>query len=426
MSNKRNLLEKEVVCGLILNEKKVPEVAQVISVDDFIVYAKHYQIIYDAWQSQKNVMTEMLSAGIAGSEYAELIEFFSTRPVTFAAKELKEYSTAYKIKHILARASDEIPSEGIEDFVSDLQQQIIQSSSGYTNESGDTDALLAEFEEYRDVYKQKKLNGGQLLGISTGYQDLDNLIDGLRPEHLWVLGGYTSMGKTFAALNIASNLIKNKHRVVVYSLEMSRVDIISRVLGIITHENGSTIAKGYADESAVAQALKKVRESNFGVFNEKHEVNQILLSMYEEHLKNPVSLFVIDFLQLIKVKGARSEYETATTAIVELQKAAKRFQVPIIVLSQVSNESARNTGDTLVMGFKSSGGIAAAADLAIELTSGEDSIKTYREKMNEGKPVWVKWQIRKNRHGRVGFLEMEFTSRTGVFEVLTEEKKSDF
>jgi len=424
--NKRQLLEKEIISSLLMNLAKVPEVAQLVMLDDFIFYQKHYKIVYESWRDSRNVVTELISGGVSASEYAGLIADFYTRPVTFAAKELKEQSVSAKIKHILSQASENVPTEKIDDFISELQQQIIRNVDGYSQEKGDTSTLVDEFRQYQETYREKRARGGQLLGLSTGFQNLDDLIDGLRPEHLWVLGGYSSMGKTFAALNIVSNLIKQKQRTIFYSLEMSRVDIISRVLGIMTQENGSSIAKGFGDTNAVEQAIKVIQESNFSVFNEKHDINQILLSMFEETLKSPVSLFVVDFLQLVKVKNSKSEYETTTQAILELQKAAKRFKVPIIVLSQVSNESMRQSGDSLLMGFKGSGGIAAAADLAIELVSGEDSIKTYREKLNEGKPVWVKWQIRKNRHGRVGFLEMEFTSRTGVFQPLTEEKKNEF
>ena len=66
------------------------------------------------------------------------------------------------------------------------------------------------------------------------------------------------------------------------------------------------------------------------------------------------------------------------------------------------------------MSFKGSGAIAAAADLAIELQSGEEHIDILREKMKNGTPVQMKWIIRKNRHGRVGTLEMSFDGRTGI------------
>jgi replicative DNA helicase len=231
---------------------------------------------------------------------------------------------------------------------------------------------------------------------------------------LWIIGGYTNLGKTYASLNILTHLLKQGKRTVFYSLEMSRVDIISRILGILTGENGSSIAKGYVEKTKVETALETIRTSNLGIHSSKTELSQILLSMYEESIKNKPELFVVDFLQLITVKGTSSEYEAVTHAILELQKASKRFKIPIIVLSQVSNDGARQ-GDQQVMGFKGSGAIASSADLAIELVSGEESVKELREKMNNGEPVKIKWHIKKNRHGRVGSMNMEFTGKTGIF-----------
>jgi replicative DNA helicase len=144
-------------------------------------------------------------------------------------------------------------------------------------------------------------------------------------------------------------------------------------------------------------------------------MNQILLSMYEESLKDKPAVFIIDFLQLITLKNSRSEYETITQVILELQNTAKRLNIPIIVLSQVSNESAKN-GDQTVMGFKGSGAIAAAADLAIELVSGEESVNELRRKMKEDEPVNIKWHVKKNRHGRVGTLDMTFIGKHGIFK----------
>jgi replicative DNA helicase len=93
-----------------------------------------------------------------------------------------------------------------------------------------------------------------------------------------------------------------------------------------------------------------------------------------------------------------------------------------MVLSQISNEGAKNT-ENPVMSFKGSGAIAAAADLAIEIVNGEMDIQQLREKMNNGEVVRMKWQIRKNRHGRIGYIDMEFSGKTGIFTQFTDQRK---
>jgi replicative DNA helicase len=116
------------------------------------------------------------------------------------------------------------------------------------------------------------------------------------------------------------------------------------------------------------------------------------------------------------VKGAKSEYETINASTLEFQMMAKRLKSTVLLLSQVSNDGAKYQDD-VVMSFKGSGSIAAAADFAIELQSGEEDRKVWKQKVHAGEPVLMKWQIRKNRHGKTGYVGMMFDGRTGIFEL---------
>jgi replicative DNA helicase len=86
-----------------------------------------------------------------------------------------------------------------------------------------------------------------------------------------------------------------------------------------------------------------------------------------------------------------------------------------MLLSQISNEGAKFATEG-VMSFKGSGALGAAADLAIEISAGEDDKKEWRLKLYRGEPVLMKWAIQKNRHGRVGTIMMNFLGKTGKFE----------
>lgn len=417
---KKLLLEKEIIANLLTHPEKMPEVSQVIGVEDFAEYGEYFTIILDAWKNSKNISTELISKGIKGSQIAELYESFYTRPVTSACKELREINNSIRLRDILSTAAEAVPEENVDGFIGDLQRKLLGNMSQSSSEKSDIESIIEEFSGAKTQYEAKRKDGYTLAGLDTGYPKLNDLIDGLRPGHLWIIGGYTNLGKTFASINIMANILKAKKRTVFYSLEMSRVDILSRTLGVMMNENGLSVVKGYVDEEKVAPHLKIIRESDLAIHNEKAEINQILLSMHEEVMRKPVDLFVVDFIQLVKDKHARSEYEAVSSVVLELQQAAKRFNAPIIALSQVSNESVRG-GEQLVMGFKGSGTIASAADLAIELVNGEESATILRQKMNDGEPVSIKWQIRKNRHGRVGYIPMRFTGKTGVFSEVDED-----
>lgn len=407
-------LEKQIINHLVndYTGKSLPLVFKIIKIDDFRHYRDYVEVIMSAWKKEEDLLQALAFAGKSVSEILTQDSLFAD--ITKTAVKLKKLNTVEAVKSILVESAGQMTEETMDTTLPEVQQALVNAVSETTQENTEIGSIVGEFRESQDAYQEKVRSGGRLLGIATGFPKLDDVIDGIRPGHLWIIGGYTNLGKTFASLNIMANLIKSGHRTVFYSLEMSRVDILARVLGILSEDNGSSIAKGFGDKKKIDEALERVTESNMSVHSTKSELSQILMSMYEETLKDKPSVFVIDFLQLVTVRGSKSEYETTTQSILELQKAAQQFGVPIIVLSQVSNESAK-AGDQQVMGFKGSGAIAAAADLAIELVSGEDNVTELRQKMNDGLPVLIKWHIKKNRHGRVGSIPMDFTGKHGIF-----------
>ena len=415
-------LEKEILTELIYDTtgRNVAKVFKILSIDDFSHYSDYAEIILQAWKAEENIQQALVLAGKSISNV--LVEGTLFESPDRTARKLKLLNTTESVKNYLYEASEKVNEKTLEEDVSKIQQNLVSITNETKEEESNISSVVEDFHKYQAQYLEKQKNGGKLLGEPTGFEKLDDVIDGLRPGHLWVLGGYTNLGKTYASLNILTNLLKEGKRTVFYSLEMSKVDILCRVLGIMTDHNGSSIAKGFCNQEKVDAAIKRVEETNMSIYSDKSELSQILMSMYEEVLKDKPALFVIDFLQLITVKGSKSDYETTTQAALELQKAAQLYGVPIIVLSQVSNESAK-AGDQQVMGFKGSGAIAAAADLAIELVSGEESVIELRQKMNDGLPVLIKWHIKKNRHGRVGSMMMQFTGKYGQFE---EYDENDF
>lgn len=405
-------LEKSILGHLIHgSEREFAKVFTVLSVEDFTTYKKYAEVMFKAWKNGENHRQELTNANLKISTILSDEILLSLDKTVY---KLKRMVMADRVKVILDTASHTVSHERLTETVSDVQQKLIHAVSETSPDESNIENIIEEFRAYQTEYEEKRKNGIELLGESTGYKKLDEIIDGLRPGHLWIIGGYTNLGKTYGSLNIAAELIRQKKRTVFFSLEMTRVDILARTVGILTDQNGNTIAKGFDDKAKTDKAMKMVEDSRFGVYTSKNDISQIIMAMHAEVIKDKPALFIVDFLQLVHVKDAQSEYETTTTAILEIQNAAQRFGVPIIVLSQVSNESAKQ-GDQQFMGFKGSGAIAAAADLAIELVSGEENVKDLRQKMNDGKSVFIKWHIKKNRHGRVGSIMMNFMGKTGVF-----------
>ena len=417
---KQKLLEQDLISQLFADLSKTPKVLARLSENDLQYYKKEFLLFTDCYKNAKDPIVEITSKEI---NLSEVIKFWTGRPIEDICREIKLLNNLKETTHLLETSIKQIGEDNLDEFVAELQRKLVATNASAGLEISTAESVIASYKELQAYYKERFKLGDGIIGLSTGYQKLDEIIDGLRNGHLWVIGGYTNMGKTACALNIVGNIIKQNKRVVFYSLEMTKTDILSRLLGIMTKQSGLAILKGNKhNEEQVNWAMGQIQESKFSVYNEKSELAIIESSMLEEHLTNKVDLFVIDFLQLINVKGTKSEYEAISTAILELQKTAQKLKVPIIVLSQISNEGARYNNDT-VMSFKGSGSIASAADLAIEINIGEENKDEWKAKMHRGEPVTMKWNIRKNRHGRVGSLDMSFDGKTGVFD-LTEFDKT--
>lgn len=413
LMERSRVLEKELISRVIFDTKYAIRASTLITQDDFQFHGKAFSEVVRCHIEGKNVATELIGANIAISEFTDN----SFRPVESICKDLKDIANAIRIHGTLSRAVENVTYEDVDSYVSDVQRDIMNSVKTTERESTAISVIAEEWKKLRDTNIQKIKAGNPLIGISCGYTKIDAVIDGIRPGHLWIMGGYTSMGKTFASLNIVANLITQGKRVVYYSIEMTAADIVSRIIGIMTKQNAKSIIKGYGNQELAETAMQELIKSNLSIHTSKTSLSEIQYSMYEENLTMPVDLFVVDYMQLVTVKGMR-EYEATTLCAIEFQQMAKRLAVPTMLLSQVSNDSAK-MGSEVVMGFKGSGAIAAAADLAIEITIGEEDPKEWKRKLQAGESVVMKWNIRKNRHGNAGFIEMDFTGSTGIFTQAT-------
>jgi len=410
--DKSHIYEKELVVKLFHEPKNSVTARKLLEDRDFDFMLLPFKVIIDCHINNKSLQAEFVANGLKLSEFVSIPS--SPRPIEMICHDLKELAKLKRVGRILDSSLKEIPIEEGGNFVSNIHQQLVDGLRK-ADEDQDIRELIEDFKSSQKEYKEKFLLRKGIIGLPTGYQKLDEAIDGLRKDHLWIIGGYTSMGKTWAALNIVANMIREKKKVVFYTLEMSSMDILSRLVGLLTKQNGTTILKAFPhDEQAVANAFEMIRESGLVIKSGGMDITDISFSAYEQTLSKPVDLFVVDFLQLVTVKGAKSDYESTTISILEIQNLAKKLHAPFIVLSQVSNESAK-FGDSMVMGFKGSGAIAAAADLAIEINMNEGSKDEYRSKMSKGEEVKLRWNIKKNRHGRSGYIDMLFDGKVGIF-----------
>ena len=258
------------------------------------------------------------------------------------------------------------------------------------------DIMLAETEtgQLGPVFDQLEADAaaGIAAGWQTGFACIDEWIGGCVPGHIWVLGGYSNVGKSFMACGLANGLADHGARVALISLEMTAAQLAVRLLA---GRVGASAAFRYqvrpgrppatwtdAERAAVAAARLAIQERIH-----VYQSVRTLEGVQSVARRGGYDVVIVDYGQLMEVQNIKSEYEANTTAARGLQALAKRAPCTVIALSQVSQEHQRLGKDDTVFGFKGSGAWAEVADLGLMLT---------RDKAT---PEILDLAAAKNRHG---------------------------
>lgn len=405
-------IEQNIIGQLLFAVKKIATIANIISEDDFSnPRAKQaFKIIKECVEKDQDINARMDETDLTFSEFIET-EF---KDIRVLAKELKRISSAVKLNLVLMKWNGRIDNRNLESSSISIFQELAGIGGRDQEETGIKE-IIREYEKEQELYADKYKNGQMLLGMSCGFGAIDNIIDGIRPGHFWIIGGYNNTGKTFFALNIVLNVLLQGKRVVVYSMEMSKKDIAGRLMGLLAEMNSHKILKGILTDGEMQKQIEakaKLYEANLTIHQNLDDYEEIKMSMYEENMKSPVDLFVIDYMQLLKSQNL-TEYQLMTQSSSEFQSLGRKTGIPIIALSQISNETAKNPNQS-VGGYKGSGGIEASSDIAIKLVQIED-LKTIQEKQQNRVPINIDCIVTKNRHGIKGAFPMSFEGYTGHF-----------
>ena len=224
-------------------------------------------------------------------------------------------------------------------------------------------------ETFLDLERRSK--EGQLIGVPSGFFDLDLLTQGFQKSDLIIIAGRPSMGKTAFALNIARNVADlQSFPVVIFSLEMSRNQIIYRFLSNEPGVNNSKLRSGAINANEWRLVSKAINSlSDLSIYlDDKSDITISDIRTKLANLKSRFSnlgLIIIDYLQLISdTKAKDSRVQELSRITRNLKLLAKEFNVPIIVLSQLSrNVESRTNKRPLLSDLRESGCFAKSTKL---------------------------------------------------------------
>ncbi len=348
---------------------------------------------------------------VGGLEYlATLPEMVpTTANVEKYIKIVEEKSTIRKLiqtaNEMIALGYD--PAQDIEGILDEAEKKIFNLSQnrdqrGYTPIK---DVLVDTFTKLEQLYNQKE----HITGIPTGFADLDYKTAGLHESDLILIAARPAMGKSAFALNIATNAaLKANKGVVIFSLEMSKEQMVNRILCSEAMVDSNKVRTGKIDDEdwmKLAGALGTLSEAGIYIDDTPGiSVTEIRNKCRKLKLEKDIGLVVIDYLQLVQGSNAKrsgSREQEISEISRSLKILAKEINVPVIALSQLSRApEQRPDHRPMLSDLRESGAIEQDADIVMFLYR-DDYYNKESEKKNVAEVI-----IAKHRAGSTGTVEL--------------------
>ncbi len=238
------------------------------------------------------------------------------------------------------------------------------NSSGFTHIGEVVKSTLAMIDEL-------KKRGGNITGIKTGFTGLDNATAGLQNSDLIILAARPGVGKTSFALNILENAaIREKIPVAVFSLEMSKEQLVNRVISSEALVESTKLRVGNIDAGdmqRIAHSLRDIITAPIYIDDTPGiTVAEIRAKCRRLKTEKGLGLVVIDYLQLMEGKG-ESRVQAVSAMSRSLKIMAKELNVPVLTLSQLSRASEKQSRRPVLSDLRESGSIEQDADIVMML-----------------------------------------------------------
>lgn len=360
-------------------------------------------------------------------DYIDIVKNKSTlRKMILASKKIEHeaYQDPEDVPAVLDKAQREFfhISQGI---VEDGYITIGQIIDGSKTQSGKP--VCDQIEEGRE--RHSRLEKGlpvQDLGVSTGFYDLDDMIDGFGNSNLIILAARPGMGKSALAVNIAENVVfKSKKPVGIFSLEMSAEQLVYRILCSQAEVPGDYVRKG----TLSTEQFEKIKEISEIHKNAPFLIDdQAVLTVFDlrnraRRMKEShgIHLLIVDYLQLLSSGKNYRPTENRQVEVSEISRTlkslAKELNIPILCLSQLSREVEKRADKRPVMSdLRESGALEQDADVVMMLYRRE-----YYDPMD--KPGQAQLLVVKNRHGSVGSINIQFEKDLAKFNSLAKFRR---
>lgn len=438
--------EQSLLGSLILDKDAIIKIGDQVAPEDF--YADKHRAIFESMIDlfRRHEPIDLLSVSNRLQEKGELervggraylIQLSNTVPtashVVHYAQIVQKKATLRRLLHaahdITALGYEE--AEDVERVLDEAEQKLFKVSQKYLKASFTAiqDILDSAFERIDELHRER----GKLRGISSGYADLDSILGGMQKSDLIILAARPSCGKTSFALDIARNAaVKGKIPVGIFSLEMSKEQLVDRLLCAEANVNLWSMRTGRLSESGpnddfsrIGHALGTLSEAPIFIDDSASaNIMEIRAKARRLQMEKGLGLLVIDYLQLMESRSASLDNRVQEISEITrgLKAIARELNIPVLALSQLSRAvEMQKPAIPKLAHLRESGSIEQDADIVMFIYR-KAADKNYRaDDLSPEERHIAEIHIAKHRNGPTGVIQLFFDDSRASFKNLAKK-----
>ncbi len=419
--------EISVLGAMLLSSDAAAKAMETLRAEDF--YQDAHQLIFsailDLFNQARPVDVVTTSEQLRQNGHLEqiggLAYLMEVANLVPTAAHLEHYAQVVRatsmLRQIIAVATDLITvayraDKGPQDILDQAQAALFQlAQRGHQDVARLQEVLIETFTRLEELYSSH----GKLVGLPTGFTDLDRMTAGLQASDLVVVAARPSMGKTMLCLNLARHVaLHEKVPVVIFSLEMSREQLALRLLSAESEIEGHRLRTGELDGEAwskLSLALGRLGESPIYI-DDTPGISSLELRAKARRMKaqHDIGLVIVDYMQLMQGRRSENRQQEISDISRSLKALARELKVPVVTLSQLSRAvESRTDKRPMLSDLRESGAIEQDADVVAFLYR-ED----YYSKETEH-PEITEVIVAKQRNGPTGVVKLLFKKEIGKF-----------
>ncbi len=417
--------EASLLGAVLIDGDVIIKIADMISADDFFDprHKRIYEAIVDLYEDHSSIDVLTLADRLKSNDFLDLIggasyltELTNFVPTASHVEQYAEIVSQKALRRRLIAVSQDMSelgfdeTKGLHDLIDDAETRLFEVSNRHVKQSVvSLETILAEsFDRLDELHKDKS----KMRGVPTGYKDLDAILAGLQRSDLFILAARPSMGKTALALNLAHNIaVQSKQPVLIFSLEMSKEQLVDRLLAIESGVDAWALRTGNLTDSdfeKLSHAMGTLSEAPIYIDDTPSiTINDLRTKARREAHQRDLGLIIVDYLQLMSSGGRYNAEVNRVQEVSEISRGlksiARELNLPVIAASQLSRSvESRTPQIPQLSDLRESGSIEQDADV-VSFIYREDFYNPESERKNIA-DIFIK----KHRNGPTGSVELYF------------------